>query len=158
MNKKLADQKREINYSSYTRWLYFCFFLFILRVAVQLIQRYFPLNFLPPFDAWYSGVMAYPWLLATQILIIAVMGWLIIGFAKSDTRPKRKLGIGLLLVGGIYFLIMLFRLVAGFTFAVESPWLGAHIPAFFHLVLASFVLLLGKFHYVYGKREVMDEQ
>jgi len=46
---------------------------------------------------------------------------------------------------------MLFRLVAGLTFVTNHSWFSARIPTFFHLVLASFLLLLGSFHYKYGK-------
>jgi len=113
--------------------------------------------FLPPFEAWYSGSMAYPWLLASQIPIIVVMVWVINGFAKGRIPARRKLGIWLLALGGIYFVVMLFRLIAGFAFATHHHWLGAHIPAFFHIVLASFVLLVGHFHYKNGNKKVMHE-
>jgi hypothetical protein len=115
------------------------------------------LPFLPPFGAWYSGALAYPWLLASQILIIAVMAWVIAGFAKGSILARRKLGVWLLALGGIYFAVMLFRLIAGFTFAIDHHWLGAHIPAFFHIVLASFVLLVGHFHYKNGNKKVGHE-
>lgn len=134
----------------YVPWLYLCFFLFLFRVAAQLIQKFYALPFLPTFEAWYSGALAYPWLLASQILIIAIMGWVIAGFAKCHILARRKLGVWLLALGGIYFAVMLFRLIAGFTFAANHHWLGAHIPAFFHIVLASFVLLVGYFHYKNG--------
>jgi uncharacterized protein len=134
-------------HAHYTLWLCICFILFVFRVTAQLIQKFYNLPFLPPFEAWYSGALAYPWLLASQILIIVVMGWVIAGFAKRHIAPRHKLGVWLLALGSIYFLTMLFRLIAGFTFAADHPWLGAHIPAFFHIVLASFVLLVGHFHY-----------
>lgn len=140
-------------YSRYTPWLRACYALFIFRVSTQLIQKFYDLPFLPPFEAWYSGALAYPWLLVSQILIIAIMGWLILGFSKGWVVARRKLGIWLLALGSVYFLVMLFRLIAGFTFAAQHSWLGAHIPAFFHILLASFVLLVGHFHYHYGNKK-----
>ena len=143
-------------YAQYTPWLFVCSGLFIFRVTAQLIQKFYALPFLPPFEAWYSGALAYPWLLASQILIILVMIWVIAGFVKGRISARRKLGAWLLVLGGIYFLVMLFRLIAGFTFAANHHWLGAHIPAFFHIVLASFVLLVGHFHR-YSNKRVADE-
>jgi hypothetical protein len=136
----------------YTPWLCICFGLFIFRVTAQFIQRFYNLPFLPPFEAWYSGAMAYHWLLASQVLIIAVMGGVIASFRKSNIIPRHKLGVWLLALGGIYFLVMLYRLIAGFTFAINHSWLGVHIPAFFHIVLALFILLVGHFHYKYGNK------
>lgn len=138
-------------YQVYIGWLYMCFGLFLFRVTAQLIQKFYTLPFLPTFDAWYSGALAYPWLLASQLVIITVMAWVISGFAKGRILPRYILGKVLLALGSVYLLVMLFRLIAGFTFAAGHPWLGAHIPAFFHIVLASFVLLVGHFHYKYGK-------
>jgi hypothetical protein len=122
-----------------------------------MIQKFYALSFLPPFEAWYSGTLAYPWLLASQILIIAVMGWVIAGFANGRVLARRKLGVWLLALGGIYFLVMLFRLITGFIFTTNNTWLGAHIPAFFYIVLASFVLLVGHFHYKNGNKKVLHE-
>ena len=85
------------------------------------------------------------------------MGWVIYGFAKGRILARRKLGVWLLALGGIYFSVMLFRLISGFTFAANHHWLGAHIPSFFHIVLASFVLLVGHFHYKNGKKKASHE-
>jgi len=143
--------------SWYTPLLCICYALFIFRVIAQLIQKFYNIHFLPPFEAWYSGALSYSWLLVSQILIIAIMGWLIAGFVKNSIAPKPRLGAWLIGIGSIYFLVMLFRLIAGFTFAVGHYWLGAHIPAFFHIILASFVLLVGHFHYTHGNKKIAYE-
>jgi hypothetical protein len=52
-------------------------------------------------------------------------------------------------LGGIYFAFMAFRLFAGLTFLEDHPWFSKSLPAFFHAVLAAFVLTLG--HYLYRK-------
>lgn len=157
MNRSLINLQNTMPvHVRYTPWLCLCFGLFIFRVSAQLIQKFYNLPFLPPFEAWYSGALVYPWLLTSQILIIVVMGWVIAGFAKGRIIPRHKLGAGLLALGSIYFVVMLFRLIAGFAFAADHPWLGAHIPAFFHIVLASFVLFVGHFHR-YGNKRVADE-
>jgi uncharacterized protein len=128
-----------------------CFALFLFRIIAQLIQKLYGLPFLPPFEKWYRGVLAYPWLLTSQLSIIALMGWVILGFAKDTVPAFHRLGIALIVLGSIYLSVMLLRLIAGLTFATHHHWLGALLPAFFHIVLATFVLLVGHFHLVHGK-------
>ncbi len=55
-----------------------------------------------------------------------------------------------MILGLLYFMAMAFRLVIGFAVAPNHPWFGALIPAFFHLVLASFMMLVGHFHHTGG--------
>jgi uncharacterized protein len=148
----------DIFHKYYVSLLCLCIILFLFRVVAQLIQKFYDLPFLPPFEAWHSGALAYHWLLASQIMIIVVMSWTCAGFASGRILARRKLGVWLLALGGIYFAVMIFRLIAGITFATDHIWLGAHIPAFFHIVLASFVLLVGYFHNKNGKKKVVHEQ
>ncbi len=128
------------------------FILFCFRVGAQSLQRWAPVNFLPPFEDWQSGALPYELLLAFQIGIIVFCGLIISKFAKNNVCPNRKSGIIYLLIGAVYFSVMLFRLTAGLTFAGDHVWLGAIIPTLFHLVLAAFVLLTGHFHYKFGKK------
>ena len=53
--------------------------LFILRVLGQALVAFADVRFLPPMEAWYSGLMPYEYLLPSQIAIIGVMG-VLIGF------------------------------------------------------------------------------
>ena len=146
-------EKKKIS-NKYTLWMVVCLAVFVFRVTAQLIQKFYSFDFLPPFEAWYSGALAYNWLLASQIIIITVMIWVISAFARGSVKPKRKLGFWLVIFGSSYFAVMLLRLIAGFTFAANHYWFGAHIPAFFHIVLATFILLVGHFHFKYGKPKV----
>lgn len=141
------DQKNKaVTYQLYSRVLTFLFILFLFRVFAQLVQKFFNIEFLPPFEAWYSGALAYPWLLFSQAVIVLIMLRVIFCFRHESVVAVRKQGIFFTFMGALYMSVMVFRLVAGFTFAQDHPWLGAHIPAFFHIVLASFVLLVGHFH------------
>jgi uncharacterized protein len=139
-------------YSKYTYGLCIFAFMFIFRVIAQLLQKFFALPFLPVFDAWQSGALPYHWLFVVQIIIILVMIFTILKFINKKLIPARSLGKTLLLIGIIYLIVMIFRLIAGLTFASDHPWLGATIPAFFHIVLASFILLTGHFHYRFGHK------
>ncbi len=121
--------------------------LFSLRILGQLIQKVSNFSFLPTFEEWQGGPIPYPWLLASQLIILGAMVFVIRGFAQGRFRPNPRLGVCLLAFGSLYFGTMFLRLCAGLTFASEHPWFGATIPAFFHMVLASFILVLGHFHY-----------
>jgi len=133
-------------HTRYLPYLLSLFALFLFRVVGQLVQLFYPISFLPPFSAWQSGALAYRWLFCTQILIIILLAVTLHGFARQTTRPSRPWGRWLIGVGSIYFGVMILRLLAGVTLAKDHPWWGAEIPAFFHLVLATFVLLVGRFH------------
>ncbi|MDE0207469.1 MAG: hypothetical protein OXP66_15765, partial [Candidatus Tectomicrobia bacterium] len=47
--------------------------LFVLRVCAQLVQALYPVGWIPEFEAWQSGVLPYPVLLASQFGIIGLM-------------------------------------------------------------------------------------
>ena len=132
--------------NSYEYFLKALLAVFIFRVIAQLIQAIYPVSFLPPFDAWQSGALPYSVLLAFQLVIIVICGWIIWKFHTGPVRPSPRVAAIYLTLGGIYFTVMLFRLVAGFRFAADHPWVGAHIPTFFHLVLASLLLTVGFYH------------
>ncbi len=46
--------------------------VFAARVLGQLLVAVFGIGFLPPMDAWYSGLIPYPALLPIQIAILAI--------------------------------------------------------------------------------------
>jgi hypothetical protein len=53
----------------------------------------------------------------------------------------------MLVLGGLYFATMLVRLVLGLTVLSTSRWFSSVLPTMFHLVLASYLLLYGHFHF-----------
>ena len=133
----------------YFPWMSALAGLFVLRVLAQLILAIHPLAFLPPFQAWHGAVLPYPLLVASQVAIMLVLGsvlWRVRTDAISPRPWKYRMCFTL---GGIYFAFMAFRLLAGLTFLAENPWFSKSLPAFFHVVLATFVLMLG--HYIYKR-------
>lgn len=89
-------------------------------------------------------------------MIIVVMGLVAWRFHRAQVVAKRKMGIVLLLLGTLYFSVMLIRLLVGFADMSEAVWFHRPIPSIFHLVLATFVLLVGHFHYTQAnQREEM---
>lgn len=142
------------NYQSkdYVPYLVSLFLFFVFRVLAQLIQKFHHVDFLPNFNVWYSGVLPYQWLLLSQLIIVIVMIYVIKSFASQKVVARYKLGQVIVLLGAVYFVVMFFRLMAGLTFASTHVWWGAKIPAFFHVILSLFVLLVGHFHFRNGER------
>lgn len=132
---------------NYARVLTLLLGLFVFRVTAQLLSMHFDVAPLPSFDAWHSALLPYPLLVAAQFAIIAVCFWLCIRMYRDAIIPRRKLGTALLVIGSIYFAAMLLRLTLGLTVLATHFWFSHHLPTLFHFVLASFVLLLGHFHF-----------
>lgn len=127
-------------------WLWLLTALFAFRVLAQLTQLFAPVPFLPPFAAWHSATLSYGQLLAAQIVMLALM--IHVAWRCATVRGTRCARTGglLLWLGGVYFGVMLLRLLLGMTMLSGHHWFGQPIPAVFHLVLAGFVLTLGAWH------------
>jgi hypothetical protein len=113
--------------------------LFFARVAGQALVAFGGVSWLPPMKAWYSGLLPYPLLLPTQILILG--GQLVIdrgvwrgGGVFASAHPR--LGRALRGFSYVYAVAMLVR------------WIVTHshgIPIVFHWVLAAYLFTLGHF-------------
>lgn len=132
--------------------------LFCFRVGAQLVQAWFPVDVLPPFDAWASGAVPY-WLLCVfQVLMIIVCAGVIRRLYAGRVIPSKKTGRILLLLGGLYWGLMCLRLILGLSVVPDHFWFGATLPTLFHLVLAGFVLVYGRFHLAAGRETPGDDE
>ena len=131
-------------------WLWLLLALFTVRVVAQPIALVTSAPFLPPFESWHSGVLPYPALVAAQLLIIAWFARTAWRFGRGDVIPNYRLGVWMLVFGGVYFATMLLRLVLGLTVLSTSRWFSSTLPTLFHLVLASYLLVYGHFHFLHG--------
>ncbi len=125
-------------------------FLFILRVLGQLLVGVGWGAFLPSMEEWFSGVIPYPRLLAFQIAIIVLYSKVCLDFTRGHgffVIPRRKLGIGLLSFGFVYLIVMVVRYVIRMSLYPHERWIGGSIPIFLHWVLASFLLIIGAYHW-----------
>jgi len=120
--------------------------LFALRVIAQPLSLAVSSPLLPPFASWYSGVVPYPLLLVAQVAILALLAAGIRGTYGGGPVWSRRAALWLGAFGAVYFVSMALRLVLGATILRAHPWFGRTIPAFFHLVLASYVLVYADFH------------
>ena len=128
--------------------------LFVARVGAQLIQFFHEVDVLPTFDEWQSGVLPYGALVVVQLAIVAgqllVVGAVGRGQRLLSRRWRRRVAAFALL----YLAVMVFRLIAGLTFASGGGWLDARLPTIFHLVLAAYLLVW--VHHESGGHEAMQ--
>lgn len=148
MNRKPAQR--------YALWLWLLLVVFAFRVLAQPLTLLVDTRYLPPFESWHSGVMPYPALLATQLLIIAWLSRTSYRFSVGEVRPNHRLGIWMLAFGGCYFTLMLLRFVLGVTLLSGQRWFASPLPTFFHLVLAAFIILYGHYHFHASLRNRLD--
>lgn len=120
--------------------------LFCFRVVAQLLQHYLELAFLPPFEAWHSDTLPYGVLLASQIVIVIIYAWLLLGIVNNRTQPSHRLGWLFFIVGLIYFLVMLARMSIGLLGLSVHHWFHSYLPTLFHFVLSGYLLVMGHFH------------
>jgi hypothetical protein len=120
--------------------------LFALRVAGQAIQRWMPQPFLPDFAAFQGSSLPYWLLLTIQIMLLAVMmraaGRVANGGHRMQPRAQRLLQA----FGIVYMTGSLGRIAVGVALPGAPAWFTAWLPAFFHVVLAAFVLALARCH------------
>ncbi len=139
------QDRSELGPQAADRWMFALTILmvfFVGRVVVQLIQWIEPFGFLPHFDRWQSGAVPYPVLLVAQLLIIATMVVVLTKLHRKELRLRPLTVVIVRTIGLGYVALMLLRLVAGLTFADGHSWWDAPLPTIFHLVLASFILVV----------------
>jgi uncharacterized protein len=128
---------------STVRWLALFLILFCFRVLAQFLQSIIHIPLLPPFDAWHSSTIPYAWLLGSQIIIIVVSLAVITQVWRDSYACSSRRGKFIIWSGSIYFTLMCLRFVLSITVLGSHPWFGATLPAFFHMVLAGFLVSLG---------------
>ena len=124
-------------------------FAFFLRVLGQAVVAFFQVEFLPPMDEWYSGVIPYPVLLPVQILILLVQVRISRDIRRGRgffARGRPRMGVVIQVGSCIYFAMMVARYAIVMTLFPERRWFGGTIPIFFHWVLAAYLFALGRYY------------
>ena len=119
--------------------------LFAFRVAAQPAALAFD-RLLPSFSSWDGGVLPYPVLLVTQLVILGWLARTAWRFSTGRITPRPSIGRAALAFGGVYFGATSLRLLLGATVLGDVRWFASSLPAFFHLVLATYLLLYGYCH------------
>jgi hypothetical protein len=131
------DRRRQI-----ALWL--CLSLFVVRVIGQVEVALLSPSWLPPFRAWESGLIPYSLLLPIQIALIAWLAiiaadhWRGSGYfwvTQGVTRSRLKL------IAGIYFAVILVRLVITAAIPPHALLERGLIPVIAHWDLAAFIYL-----------------
>ena len=123
--------------------------LFVLRVVGQALVAFSSVEFLPPMQAWYSGLLPYRYLLPAQLVIVALMVKICVDFTRGTgpfVRPRRLFAVHWLYFGYLYLAVMVVRYPVQMVLHPESRWFGGTIPIFAHWGLAAFVILVGLHH------------
>ena len=144
------NMMRRMNLS---KWLWLLTWIFICRVLGQFIVQWGDVSFLPSFDRWHSGALEYHYLLASQCLIIFIMSFVSYRIDKALLRPSVQIGGVLQVIGWVYFSVMLVRWVIGVAELVDITWFQRPTPSFFHMVLASYILIVAHYHKSAGLKD-----
>src|SRR6185436_7394522 len=112
------------------------------RIAGQALQRWAPQAYLPDFGSFQGSSLPYPLLLSAQLVILALMSRATYLVCTGQYRRTSRATRALWWLGAIYMTASLARVAVGFTYSHASSWFTAWIPAFFHVVLAGFLLTL----------------
>ena len=118
---------------------------FFIRVVGHVIQITMPVGFLPPLESWKGSELPNAVLLAAQIVILILFVVVVRRMAAGRRVIALRWTYPAIVLGVIYFLVMTARLVLGLTILADDKWFAASIPASFHLVLASAVILIGTY-------------
>ena len=120
---------------------------FLCRVVGQLWVVLAGPDFLPPAEAWYSGLLPYPLLLPVQLAILGFQLAVSLQLWKGTgplAHPRPALGGFLKYFSLVYFLGMVARYGLTMYAYPETRWLGDVIPIFFHCVLAVYLYVLSR--------------
>jgi len=136
----------------YSYLLLFLFCLFLFSVIAPALAGVLNISWLPDLTAWESDRISYSVIITAQIVIILIALRVIHSFWSHRVKPVRQTGIICLVFGGFYFTIMMVRLMNSVFYMIPHPWWDKPLPAFFNIVLATFILVVGHFHYEFGKK------
>ena len=134
--------------STTARFLWILLGLFCLRVVGQALVAYAGVRWLPPMPEWYSGLLPYHLLLPAQIAIVVLLTWICFDLSRGRglfATPRRGLAGPVLWFGWLYLAVMIVRYPVRMYVHPEARWFGQTIPIFFHWVLATFVILYGRY-------------
>jgi hypothetical protein len=137
-----------LSVTQWERWrqmaLWLSFSLFVVRVIGQFEVVLRSPSWLPPFRAWESGLIPYSVLLPIQIVVIAWIAivaadhWRGSGYFWVTLRKTRR---RLKIIAGIYFAVMLIRLVITAAIPPYTLLERGLIPVIAHWDIAAFVYL-----------------
>jgi len=143
----------KVSLIAYSRTLWLLLLLFCFRVFAQFTVYFYDVPFLPAFERWHSDSMPYAALVFFQFIIVLILGRIALQLQRNQIVARFKAGVFLLFIGGLYFFVMSARLLNSLVELSEHVWWNQPIPSAFHLVLASFLIVVGLFHCRHGREQ-----
>ena len=116
--------------------------LFAACVLAQTISLLHRVDVLPPFATLQGSVLPNAALLPAQLVILSAMLASTMAVARGSFEHTPARGRILAWCGGLYFAGSVLRLCIGALLPNAAPWFHAWTSDAFHLVLASFLLVL----------------
>lgn len=135
-------RREELQARTCVTYLLLFTFLFLIRVAGQLLVWRRAPGWLPPMREW--NLVPYPVLLPIQVAFLAAMIGIAATLERIDQRPT--FGRFLIALALLYAAAMAVRYAVRMWRRPEARWFGGAIPIVFHLVLAAFLLTWGSYH------------
>ena len=134
----------------YSVFLWLFTVLLFFRVIGQIVVVLWAPRWLPPMHQWQSGLLPYPVLLASQIVVLTLMVWICLDFTRGTgvfLAPKRsEVGRFVTWFSYVYFAGMIVRYVVRMVERPDQRWFGGTIPIIFHCVVAAFLWTFGRYH------------
>ena len=121
--------------------------VFCARVLGQLTVVLWQPHWLPAMEEWYSGLLPYPYLLPSQILIIFIMVSISLDLTHHRgffARPRPAIARPVFLFACLYLGAMVLRYIIRMSTMPEERWVGGCIPIFMHWGLAIFLIAFAR--------------
>jgi uncharacterized protein len=125
--------------------------LLIVRVLGQLVVVLFAPTWLPPMEQWQSGLLPYPVLLVSQLVVLAFMVMISADFVRGwgyFVAPHPGGGVFSVVFASAYFAGMVLRYVLRMKWYPDQRWFGGTIPIIFHSFVAIFLFTWGWYQIV----------
>jgi hypothetical protein len=144
-----SRRTRSVDAQRTARALWALLALFVARVTGQALVAFAGVPWLPAMAEWYSGILPYPILFPLQIALVVLLGRVCVEFGRGEgffVRPNRAFAAPLWWLGWLYAGSMVVRYAATMIVRPEARWHHGTIPIVFHIVLATFVILVARHH------------
>jgi hypothetical protein len=125
--------------------------LLVGRVLGQLLVVLFAPRWLPPMEQWQSGLLPYPVLIVSQLVVLTFMVLIAADFIRGSGyffAPHPRGGVFSVVFACIYFAGMVLRYILRMKWYPDQRWFGGTIPIVFHSFVAMFLFTWGYYQIV----------
>ena len=123
--------------------------LFFFRIAGQALVAFSGVASLPAMEEWHSGLIPYPILVVIQVAMLLIMIKICMDICRASgffAMHRPSWSPYLIGFSALYVIAMASRYILTMFYRSGMRWYGGTIPIVFHLVLAGFLFVLGRYH------------